>query len=206
MGRGGFLINTITHGDAKEVSRSIPDESVGLVFCDPVYQNMDDYAWLAEESARVLKPGRALLAFCSSQKMKQTQEAMDPFMKFNLPLFYVVKAKVAYLNAYKALPWTTPIVVYSKGKIEPRAWYVDTFISTARPSGTHKWNKNLAVLRYYVDRFSQPGDIVWDPFTGHGSIPMACIRAGRQFIASEIDKDKVEVARNLVGTTMEDLF
>ena len=49
-------------GDARELARAIPDESVDLIFTDPVYQNIDDYRWLAETAARVLKPDSACLA------------------------------------------------------------------------------------------------------------------------------------------------
>ena len=199
-------MNEIICGDAKEVCKDIPDESVDMVFCDPVYQNMEDYAWLAEEAQRVLKPTKALLAFCSTTKIRQTQESMDPFLHFNLMIYFVVKAKISFLNAYKSFSWTTPVVVYSKEKLKTRAWYIDTFISTSRPSGSHKWNKNFAVLRYYIDRFTWPGDVVWDPFTGHGSVPVACVQAGRQFIASEIDPEKAAVAKNIVQGTRKDLF
>jgi DNA modification methylase len=31
-------------GDARELSRAIPDESVDLIFTDPVYDRIEDYA------------------------------------------------------------------------------------------------------------------------------------------------------------------
>jgi len=48
-------------GDARILSEAIPDESVDLTFTDPVYDRIDDYRWLAETAARVLKPDRACL-------------------------------------------------------------------------------------------------------------------------------------------------
>ena len=35
-------------GDARELAEAIPDESVDLIFTDPVYDRIDDYRWLAE--------------------------------------------------------------------------------------------------------------------------------------------------------------
>lgn len=55
------MINQIITGDARELAKQIPDESVDMVFTDPVYENIDDYRWLAETAARVLKPGGACL-------------------------------------------------------------------------------------------------------------------------------------------------
>ena len=45
--------NGIYCGDARELAQAIPDESVYLVFTDPVYNRVDDYRWLAETGARV---------------------------------------------------------------------------------------------------------------------------------------------------------
>ena len=62
MKLGPFLLgyNDINQGiyigDAKPLCEDIPDESIDLIFTDPIYQNMDDYAWLAEMASRKLKP------------------------------------------------------------------------------------------------------------------------------------------------------
>jgi len=53
--------NQIVTGDARVLAERIPDESIDLIFTDPVYQNIDDYRWLAETAARVLKLDRACL-------------------------------------------------------------------------------------------------------------------------------------------------
>lgn len=50
-------------GDARELAREIPDESVDLIFTDPVYDRIDDYKWLAETAARVLNATGHLLAW-----------------------------------------------------------------------------------------------------------------------------------------------
>jgi predicted methyltransferase len=63
-------------GDARELARAIPDESVDLIFTDPVYQNLDDYRWLAETAARVLKPDSACLVFCGIGWLGETIAAL----------------------------------------------------------------------------------------------------------------------------------
>jgi len=54
--------NQIVTGDARELAKAIPDESIDLVFTDPVYDRIDDYRWLAETAARVLEPEQMELA------------------------------------------------------------------------------------------------------------------------------------------------
>ena len=60
---GPYDLDTIVTGDARELAQALPDESIDLIFTDPVYWQIDDYAWLAELAARVLKPGGNVLAY-----------------------------------------------------------------------------------------------------------------------------------------------
>jgi len=60
---GPYDLNTIVTGDARQLAEAIPDESVDLVFTDPVYDRIDDYRWLAETAARVLKVDGHLLTW-----------------------------------------------------------------------------------------------------------------------------------------------
>jgi DNA modification methylase len=42
---------------------------------------------------------------------------------------------------------------------------------------------------------SNPGDVVFDPFCGSGTVPAVCRRLGREFIACEINEEYVRMAR-----------
>ena len=53
--------NKIVTGDARVLAERIPDESIDLIFTDPVYDRIDDYRWLAETAARVLRNNGSLL-------------------------------------------------------------------------------------------------------------------------------------------------
>ena len=68
--------DSIVTGDARELARAIPDESVDLIFTDPVYDRIEDYRWLAETAVRVLKPNSACLAFCGIGYLPATHQAM----------------------------------------------------------------------------------------------------------------------------------
>ena len=58
---GPYDLNTIITGDARQLAEAVPDESVDLIFTDPVYDRIDDYRWLAETAARVLRADCVLL-------------------------------------------------------------------------------------------------------------------------------------------------
>lgn len=207
------MLNTIQCGDARALAEQIPDASVDLIFTDPVYQNTDDYRWLAETALRILAPKGKLLAWCSKPKMARSQIAMEETgLEYVYTLDYTVVAKTFRMRWYNLFCWTTPCLWFQRdgSASRPRKWIPDnytdtilledetvdiraicgdTFISTAGPSGSYIWNKNLGVLTAWLDAFCPPGGVVYDPFAGSGSVPVVCKMLGRQFYASEIKPD-----------------
>lgn len=195
-------LNQIITGDARQLAERIPDESIDLIFTDPVYENLDDYRWLAETAARVLRHGGSCLAWCSCVKQYGVQPVMSEYLKFCLPLNYTKIAKAYRAFGYKTFLWSTPCLWFQKGPHD-HAWLIDTvvdhcnaIVSTATPpTDTYKWHKNPEAYITWLKAFSKPGDIVYDPFTGSGSCPIECKRLGRNFIASELKSDIADMAR-----------
>lgn len=192
------FLNEITVGDARVLSDQIEDESIDFCLTDPIYQNIEDYLWLAQTAARVLKPDRALLAFCSDIKMFSIKTLMDSIcgLSFVKPFYYIVEAKGSKLSGYGIYTWTTPALLYVKGKGWPKdrtgrhcpdtkIEQVVSIISRQRPKGKHKWNKNPEVLGSWIRAFTEPDEIVFDPFTGSAPIPYVALQERRSFIAFE---------------------
>lgn len=202
-------LNQIVTGDARALADQIPDESVDLIFTDPVYERIEDYVWLAETAARVLKPDRACLVWCSNVKQYDIQPLMRPHLNFVLQLTYTKVAKAFKVWGYKTFLWTTPCLWFQKGGDhfhKSHDWLIDTIIdhcnaiisTDAPPTNTYKWHKNPEAYIKWLNAFTKPGDVVWDPFTGSGSLPVECKRYGRNFIASELKPDVAEKARGRI--------
>jgi len=197
---GPFELGPDGHGiyclDAKDATRDIPDESVDLIFTDPVYQNIQDYEWLAQTAARILKPNKPLFCFCSNVKQYDVQPVMKKYLTFEMPFIYTVVAKSYSLHRYHTFVWTTPCLLFSKGHALPHHWLPDTFISTKPRSkdNSHKWNKNVEVYVKWIEAFTQPGDIVFDPFCGGGTTGIAAKELDRYFLGFEIMADVAEEA------------
>jgi len=60
--------------------------------------------------------------------------------------------------------------------------------------------KPLDLMLQLVLDFTEPGDLVLDPFAGSGTTGVACLSLGRRFVGWEIDEAFFEVAcRRLRG-------
>ena len=58
----------------------------------------------------------------------------------------------------------------------------------------HPTPKPVALAEHFIRLHTAPGDVVLDPFAGHGWVGVACVRTGRRFIGVELDPDYCAVA------------
>lgn len=58
----------------------------------------------------------------------------------------------------------------------------------------HPCQKNVKMLEEIIQRHSNPGETVFDPFMGSGSTGVACINTNRKFIGIEIDESYFDTA------------
>jgi DNA modification methylase len=200
------LINKITTGDARELTKLIPDESIDLIFTDPVYDRIEDYEWLAKEAARILKPNSACLVWIANPRYDKILMAMQPFLSSVMPLIYVKTGGTNLIFSRKIFGWGKICLWFEIGKSTPRKAIPDVILSGKMPAGTHKWNKNPEAILLWLDAFCEPSTIVFDPFTGSGIIPSVCKILGRNYIAFEIDPETAELARERVLNTQPPLF
>jgi DNA modification methylase len=200
--------NGIYTGDARELALAIPDESVDLIFTDPVYQNIDDYRWLAETAARVLKENRACLAFCGIGYLPETYDALrDGGLSYRWQMIGYTTNEVKRRRAppgkclYTALSW------YEKGHSHRVKFMLDVRTVTAHTSSSnHGWSKPPLIPWYYLDGMTKDNYIILDPFTGGGTVPAVCKMLGRRYLAFEIDPATAETARQRVRDTQPPLF
>ncbi len=171
MKLGPYELNTIITGDARIITAAIPDNSVNLIFTDPVYWQIEDYLWLARESKRILIDGGSVLAFCGHS---QTQLASTAMLLGGLGqllpgpvLEHYVAGSVGRLFSHSIQCNVIPCLWFSKGN-PTGAWMALQEKSVATESRQHKWGKSEYMAKYRISRLTKQGDIVYDPFCGGG--------------------------------------
>jgi DNA modification methylase len=58
----------------------------------------------------------------------------------------------------------------------------------------HPTQKPVAVTHPFVERFTDAGQTVLDPFMGSGTTGVACVQTGRKFVGVEIDPNYFDIA------------
>lgn len=207
---GPYPLNSIITGDARELAKAIPDESVDLIFTDPVYQNIDDYRWLAETAVRVLKPDSACLAWCGIGYLPETIQALQSgglTYKWQL----VAGRPIGFPSRFcmnKVFSNWQSLLWFEYGASQPIETISDLVFSN---DGGHmmfhrSWAKNINPFRHWLKRFTKRSAVILDPFCGGGTVPAVCKMLGRRYLAFEIDPATADIARKRVRETQPPLF
>ncbi len=92
-----------------------------------------------------------------------------------------------------------------KGKNPGDVWYVPALfgkklerIVRADGKAAHPTQKPIHVILPLVMAYSNPGELVYDPFTGSGTTYEACERLGRAFVGSEVSGEYCQMAMSRI--------
>jgi len=69
----------------------------------------------------------------------------------------------------------------------------------------HQTQKPLALMQLLVRLFSNPRELVLDPFAGSGSTGVAALRLGRRFLGWEMNSKYADIARRRLSAAREQL-
>lgn len=67
-----------------------------------------------------------------------------------------------------------------------------------RDRGFHPTQKPVEMLKYFIQTYTNEGDLVLDNCMGSGSTGVACKQLNRSFIGYELDKKYYEIAKNRI--------
>jgi len=69
----------------------------------------------------------------------------------------------------------------------------------------HPTQKPIILMKWIIEKYTNPGDIVLDPFMGSGTTGIACVQTGRNFIGCEISEEYFKIAERRIKEAQEQL-
>jgi len=211
------MIRRIHCGDSLDLMRDMEDKSIDLVVTDPPFGIKNDARKAnTRESTPVKQRNGTYLEI-----PKPTYELLEwdnkiPSQEYFDEIFRVSKNQIIFGGNYFPLSPSPCWIVWDKrnGSCDfadcELAW---TSFKSAVRIFRYKWNgmlqedmahkerrihpaqKPLKLMEWCLQNYSEPGDIVLDPFMGSGTTIEACIRTGRQYIGIDIYPQYCEMAQ-----------
>ncbi len=225
----GEYRNQIVTGDARELAKRIPDESLDLILTDPPYfvpvqtyvgtrkngwsrRTLGDMSVLQtyfdvmfDVLCSKLKPSGSAYVFCDGQSYPIIYRSLFPHFKYVRPLIW---DKVVSYNGYT---WRHQheIIAWCEGVGAQRIPTGDGDIIRCRgvlqKDRKHPAEKPWELLAKIIQKHGRDL-IVFDPYCGSGSTVVACKYTFNDYVAFEIDPGIAEQARERVLNTQPPLL
>ena len=196
------LPDGIIHGDFYELSRSIPGDSVDLIFTDPPYDADSIYLYeqAAEVAARILKPGGSFVAYSGEKYLFDVLGACRKHLVYWWTCAVIhheggdqLLAKLGARCGWKPLVW------YVKGTRGDVQNIVSDTIHSVIQKDDHEWQQSTVEARYFIQKLCTKDGCVVDFFLGSGTTAVAAAELGRRFIGYEINAATIERAARRIA-------
>lgn len=211
---------SIIQGNAYDLIKSIPDNSIDLIVTDPSYlyykkgngkntqynsmmEGVKDE--LYQEFFRVLKKVN-IYQFCN---LNQFEQIFQNYKDYKKQLLIWHKPNGMCLSQHEY--WRTIEYIWyirEKGatfnKDVKRNPYYQTLNLSSELHHLHPTVKPLNLVKKFIEVSSKPGDLVFDPFVGSGTTAVACQQLGRRFIGFEKEEKYIEVCQKRLDGVITD--
>jgi SAM-dependent methyltransferase len=189
-------------GDFRDVLATLPPESVDAIITDPPYllEHIPLFEPLAAHAARLLKPHGVLVVMVAHLHLPDYIRALNQHLHYRWVCAYIMdgpKASVAVSRV--AAAWKPLLVYVRRDARDLRFIPSDVFYGANKTEDGlekvyHHWQQSLQGFMDIVQRFTEPGDTVLDPFLGSGTTGVACLHLNRRFVGCDSDPSAVAIA------------
>lgn len=183
----------IRHGDFRDVLADL--ENVDAVITDPPYPRefLPLLADLAAFADKILAPDGVLAVLIGQTYLPDVYRLLDGYRPYRWTAAYLTPGRGYVSHAAAVQSHWKPVLVYGRGRR-----FDDTFTATGQDAAAkdrHHWGQDYAAFASMIDRLTEPGHVIVDPFMGSGTTLKAAADLGRHAIGCDVDAAHVETAR-----------
>lgn len=203
-------------GDCLEIMRGFPDKSFDLVLTDPPYGMSYQSSWrtdmkrsasddgiewfedFAHEAFRLLRDDRHIYIFCNDYCIGKFREWLEAAGFKNRRTLIWVKNNHTSGDLEGDYANKTEYILYAHKGRRTLKGARDTNVIHERREHTdaHPTQKPVNLCQYFIEKSTEIGESVLDPFAGSGTTGVAAKYLKRDFTLIEISPKYCEIIRN----------
>lgn len=220
-----MTVNKIINGDCFELFKQMEDKSVDYVFTSPPYNRkrndkyklyndtlVDYYGFLfnvVEQSRRVSRNHVFLNIQTNYYNKQDVYKLIGTFAEQIVQIIVWEKKNPmprgggCIINSYELF------IVFGDKPLLGNHTYTKNIISTSVYSKMPKEHKAVMhpdVADWFVKTFTQPNEIILDPFMGIGTTAVACLKNNRNYIGFELVFEYCQMAEQNLMEAKQNIF
>lgn len=181
-------------GDFRDLMASVKAD---VIITDPPYAK--EYLPLFEDlsrlAAQVVKPGGLVVMMCGQSYLPKIHYQLEKHLQYLWEAAYETPGgQSAQLWQRRVNTFWKPLLIYCNGDYDGK-WYGDVVKSEARDKRFHEWGQSESGMADIIERWTEAGDVVLDPFCGAGTTGVVAVQKGRRFIGIDKDQEAIDITR-----------
>ena len=190
-------LDTIFNQDCLMGLKALPNKSIDLILTDPPYGKKADKGTNGFGAAKNRRYAGGWDGMIPPPELFNEMFRVDKnliifggnYFGHLLPpsncwIFWDKKGDVAFQN-----PFADGELIYTtfKKPVKRIVFKQQGFITDSKDKRYHPTQKPTELVQQLIEMFSEPGQLICDPFLGSGTTAVAAVNSGRHYIGYEID-------------------
>ena len=187
--------------DIRDGLPQIADNSIDIIITDPPYPKefLPLYADLSKVAARVLKNSGSLVCMTGQSYLPDVIQLLASSLTYHWCMCYFTPGQKTQLWQRKLHTAWKPLLWFVKGEYSGDWLGDDIMKSPGNDKRFHEWGQSYGGMKDIVERFTNPNDLVLDPFLGGGTTAIAVLSSKRRFIGVDIAQDCIDITQNRIN-------
>ncbi|MGD0153994.1 MAG: DNA methyltransferase [Thermacetogeniaceae bacterium] len=184
--------------DVAKLAEQIEPGSIDSIITDPPFpkEYLPCFGKLAELAATVLRPGGSLVVMAPHIYLPEIFSLMTPFIRYMSTIAMMMPGSTTRIRLLSLNNAWRPVLWYCQGGKYSGKSISDVVKSNASDKRFHDWGQSESGMGALITQFSEPGDLVLDPFLGGGTTAVRSLALGRRFIGADIDDQAILITRS----------
>jgi hypothetical protein len=168
----------------------LSENSVDCIITDPPYpvEFIDLWNDLGIFANKVLKPSGFLVAYSGEINLPAVIERLSKHLTYYWTFCLYHEGQTQLIMPRNVICRWKPILIYQKPPFKKLETVIQDYVISKQPEkGDHEWQQSESGVKDLIEKFTKPGDIVVDPFSGAGTFAKMAHEMKRKAIGYEID-------------------
>src|SRR5262249_39569083 len=139
--------------------------------------------------SRVLVPGGSLVCYTGQSTMPAALDALRRHLRYWWTLCLTHHHGDQRVHSARVICGWKPVLWFVKGQRLGREYVVDRKRGSRPQKAHHEWAQGIEEVVYLIEKLTERGELVLDPFAGSGSFGRAALKLGRRFLGVDLEPE-----------------